>query len=102
MRSRFFSRPRTCRGLKAELRWSRLAGDMRVREAASRADIRRFISFPRTLYRDDPLWAHPLWADERGAYSPRKNAILAHSDYALLLAEEGPTVLGRSLVYVDR
>lgn len=74
---------------------------MRVREAVSRADIRRFISFPRTLYRDDPLWAPPLWADERRAYSARRNAILAHSDYALLLAEEGPTVLGRSLVYVD-
>lgn len=75
---------------------------MRVREAVSKADIRRFISFPRTLYRGDPFWAPPLWADEKGAYSPGKNAILAHSDFALLLAEDGPEVLGRSLVYVDR
>ncbi len=75
---------------------------MRVREAASKADLKRFISFPQTLYRGDPFWAPPLWADERGAYSPRKNAILAHSDFVLLLAEEETTVVGRSLVYVDR
>ncbi|HVP18142.1 MAG TPA: GNAT family N-acetyltransferase [Spirochaetia bacterium] len=75
---------------------------MQVREAASHRDLKRFVSFPRTLYRDDPWWAPPLWADEKGAYSPAKNAILGHSDYVLLLAEEGSTVLGRSLVYIDR
>ncbi len=75
---------------------------MRVREAAAKADLRQFVRFPGTLYRGDPCWAPPLWADEKGAYSPVKNAILAHSEYALLLAEEGPRVLGRSLVYVDR
>lgn len=74
---------------------------MRVREASSRADLRRFISFPRALYRDDPHWTPPLWVDEKGAYSPRTNAILAHSDYLLLIAEDGRGMAGRSLVYVD-
>ncbi len=74
---------------------------MQVREARTRADLRRFISFPRSLYRDDPCWSPPIWADERGAYSPRTNAILAHSDYALLIAEHDGKVIGRSLVYVD-
>ena len=56
---------------------------------------------PRDLYRGSPTWAPPLWADEKRAYSARTNAILAHSDYRLLLAEEGGRVVGRSLVYVD-
>jgi hypothetical protein len=73
----------------------------RVREARTRADVRRFVVFPRTLYKHDTLWAPPLWADERRAYSPRTNAILSHSDYALLLAEDGHGVAGRSLVYID-
>jgi len=75
---------------------------MHIREADSKADLKRFISFPRTLYRGDPFWAPPLWADEMGAYSPQKNAILAHSDYTLFLAKHGSSILGRSLVYVDR
>lgn len=39
--------------------------------------------------------------DEKRAYSGRTNAILAHSDYALMLAEEGGRTVGRTLVYVD-
>jgi GNAT superfamily N-acetyltransferase len=75
---------------------------MLVREAASKADLKRFITFPQTLYRGDLFWSPPLWAEEKGAYSAQRNAILAHSDFVLLLAEEDGTVLGRSLVYVDR
>jgi GNAT superfamily N-acetyltransferase len=75
---------------------------MRVREVRSAADMREFVFFPRTLYRNDPLWAPPIWADERKAYSAKTNAILSHSDYTLLLAEDGAGVIGRSLVYVDR
>ncbi|HUI71241.1 MAG TPA: GNAT family N-acetyltransferase [Spirochaetia bacterium] len=75
---------------------------MLIRQASSKIDLKRFISFPQALYRGDPYWAPPLWMDEMGAYSPRKNAILGHSDYTLLLAEDDSSVLGRSLVYVDR
>ena len=78
-----------------------MRADIRVREATSRSDIRRFVQFPRTLYRDDPCWAPPLWADEKGAYSARGNAILSHSDFSLLIAESGAEIKGRSLVYVD-
>jgi hypothetical protein len=64
---------------------------MHVREAASRADRRRFVLYPRSVYRKDPCWVPPLWMDERVAYSRKRNAILAHSDYTLLLAEDrGP------------
>jgi GNAT superfamily N-acetyltransferase len=74
---------------------------MRVREVSSKTDLRRFVSFPQALYQGDPHWSPPLWADERGAYTPQKNAILAHSSFTLLLAEDGQAVLGRSLAYVD-
>ena len=74
---------------------------MLIREAASSADRRRFIFYPRSVYRKDPRWVPPLWMDERGAYTGRKNAILAHSDYTLLLAEDHGRIVGRSLVYVD-
>jgi GNAT superfamily N-acetyltransferase len=78
-----------------------MVGRMRITEVRTRADLRRFVFFPRDLYRDEPCWAPPLWMDEKRAYSGRTNAILAHSDYSLILAEEDGRVLGRSLVYVD-
>jgi GNAT superfamily N-acetyltransferase len=74
---------------------------MHVLEARTSAERRQFVSFPRTLYRSDACWVPPLWVQERGAYTARSNAILAHSDYALLIAEEQGRMVGRSLVYVD-
>jgi hypothetical protein len=74
---------------------------MRVREVVSASDMRKFVFLPRVLYAGDPYWVPPLWSDERGAYTRRKNAVLSHSDFILLLAEEDGRPVGRSLVYVD-
>lgn len=73
---------------------------MRVQEARSRAELRRFIFLPEKLYRSDPLWAPPLWAEERATFS-RRNPLFAHSEYACLLAWEGSEAVGRILAYVD-
>jgi len=73
---------------------------MRIEEARSRRDLRRFIHFPEELYRGDPLWAPPIWSEERETYSSR-NPLLARSDYVLLLAWDGGEPVGRILVYVD-
>ena len=72
-----------------------------ISEVRTRADMRRFVFLPRSLYRGDPCWVPPIWMDERRAYLPRKNAVLSHSDFTLLLAVQGGRVVGRSLVYVD-
>ncbi|MBN1836782.1 MAG: hypothetical protein JW820_13085 [Spirochaetales bacterium] len=73
---------------------------MRIQEARGHRDMRRFIRFPETLYRRDPLWAPPLWSEERDTYS-RRNPLLARSDYTPFLAWEGTEVVGRVLAYVD-
>ena len=72
-----------------------------IREVRSPADMRRFVLLPRALYRDDPCWVPPIWADERRAYVAGRNAVLSHSDFTLLLAEQDGRIVGRSLVYVD-
>jgi len=72
-----------------------------ISEVRRPADMRRFVFLPRTLYRGDPCWAPPIWADEVRAYTAGKNAVLSHSDFTLFLAERDGSVLGRSLVYVD-
>jgi GNAT superfamily N-acetyltransferase len=72
-----------------------------IREVRTAADMRRFVFLPRVLYRNDPCWAPPIWADEVHAYTARKNAVLSHSDFTLLLAVRNERVVGRSLVYVD-
>ncbi len=63
--------------------------------------LREFVRLPEQLYRGDPLWAPPLWLEERGAYRPGSNPVLARSDHALFLAFRGREARGRILAYVD-
>jgi GNAT superfamily N-acetyltransferase len=73
---------------------------MEVIEVFTRRRRGAFVRFPSRLYRVDPLWAPPLWIEEMTSYDGR-NPVLAHSKYALFLAEERKEVFGRILAYVD-
>lgn len=74
---------------------------VKIKTVSSAKDLRAFIRFPEGLYKQDPLWAPPLWKDERKAYSGKTSAILKNSDYVLFLAENQKEIIGRTLVYID-
>jgi GNAT superfamily N-acetyltransferase len=74
---------------------------VRVEDAAGAAGFREFLRLPERLYRGDPHWSPPLWADERKTFTTG-NPILAHSEYRLLLARRDGRAAGRVLAYVDR
>jgi GNAT superfamily N-acetyltransferase len=71
-----------------------------VEEVCGARALREFVFLPERLYRDDPLWRPPLWADEKATFTPR-NPVLAHSDYRLLLARRGGTACGRLIAHMD-
>jgi ribosomal protein S18 acetylase RimI-like enzyme len=72
-----------------------------LEEAAGGKSFREFLRLPERLYRGDPDWSPPLWADERKTFTAA-NPVLAHSDYRLLLARRDGIPAGRVLAYVDR
>jgi ribosomal protein S18 acetylase RimI-like enzyme len=74
---------------------------MHVEEVTRGRGFREFLRLPERLYRDDPDWSPPLWADERKTFTTG-NPVLAHSDYRLLLARRDGRPAGRVLAYVDR
>jgi len=75
---------------------------MEVIEINHRRELKDFISFPETLYKNDPLWVPPLLSDEKKAYKEKNNPILRNSDYAIFLLKDGSRILGRCIPYVDR
>ncbi len=74
---------------------------VRVEEVKGGRGFREFLRLPERLYRGDPHWSPPLWADERKTFTAA-NPVLAHSDYRLLLARRNGSLVGRVLAYVDR
>jgi GNAT superfamily N-acetyltransferase len=67
----------------------------RVRAAALPAEVRRFIRYPYSRYRDDPHWVPPLLMVEKGQFDPRRNPFYEHARVNLYLAERDGAVVGR-------
>ena len=61
----------------------------------NRADLRRFINLPWSIYRDDPDWVPPLRRDVRAAFDPAKHPFHLHSEVLPWLALRGRQVVGR-------
>ena len=67
-------------------RISEAQGGLRLSLVESRADLRRFVEFPYTLYAPMPHWVPPLRRDEYHRLSPRHNPFHDHADMRLWLA----------------
>ena len=68
----------------------------RIHEVRSRRDLKRFIDFPYTFYKDHPYWVPQLRKEINHTLSRKKNAFFEHGDMALFLALDGADqVVGR-------
>lgn len=74
---------------------------VRVREIRDRADIRRFVDFPWTIYRGDRTWVPPLKSEMWGIVTGDDNPLFKCGPHALFLAEDGDRVVGRVMTAID-
>jgi hypothetical protein len=66
-----------------------------IREVVTRRDLRRFINFPFSLYRNNEYWIPPLLMDEWNTLDPKKNPAFEHCRVKYLLAENDGKPVGR-------
>jgi hypothetical protein len=66
-----------------------------IREVVTPRDLRAFIRFPFSLYRQHPCWIPPLIVDERKTLRRDKNPAFDHCTVRYWLAERNGTVVGR-------
>ena len=71
------------------------AASLRVTPVESRADLRRFIDLPWSIYRGDPDWVPPLKRDVRAAFDPGKHPFHEHSEVQPYLALRDGRPVGR-------
>jgi GNAT superfamily N-acetyltransferase len=58
-------------------------------------DVNKFIKLPFDLYRGNPYWVPPMFADMRKALDSRQHPFYEHSQAAFFLAENKGKTLGR-------
>jgi GNAT superfamily N-acetyltransferase len=63
--------------------------------------LHEFITFPFTLYRDDPSWVPPFIEERRDFMDPRKNPFFEHARGQLFLARRNGAVVGTISAIVD-
>jgi hypothetical protein len=66
-----------------------------VTVVASRAELKKFIGFTRTLYAGNPYWVPPLIKDELDTLTPGRNPAFENAEAKLYLARRDGRIVGR-------
>jgi len=76
------------------------ANAMHLVPVASRADEKKFIEFPVSLYKKNDYWIRPLDKDIRAVFDPALNKTFSHGDCQRWLLEDEGRVVGRIAAFV--
>ncbi|MDU4748997.1 hypothetical protein FHW04_003811 [Pantoea sp. AN62] len=71
-----------------------------IEKVAEKRDLKAFIAFPSSLYRDDPNWIDPLFI-EREEHLSKKNPSVEHIEWQAFLAKKEGKVVGRITAQID-
>lgn len=74
--------------------WVRSCMSLDIKEVKSRSDLKKFIEFPLSLYKDDPFYSPQLSFDMKRHLS-KKNPFLMKADVRFFLAVKKNKILGR-------
>ncbi len=69
---------------------------LKVREIHSRSDIKKFIRFPYSLYKNTKQWVPPLIIDEMHTFNRKKNPAFKYCDTKFLLVYKNGKIAGRA------
>jgi len=69
--------------------------EITIREVRTPKELRDFIRFPFSLYKDSPNWVPPLFRDEWEVFNPKKNPALAHCQTKKWVAVRQGAIVGR-------
>lgn len=72
-----------------------------LKQVSSKSDLKRFVKFPFTLYKNDPYWVPPLINDELASFDERKNPVFEHAEATFFLAYKGGKLVGRIAAIIN-
>jgi len=75
--------------------------DVVVRPVSTDAELQAFLRMPWTVYKDNPVWAAPLWSEHVKFFDPERNVELQHIDHQKFIAWRGDTPVGTIIAFVN-
>ena len=66
-----------------------------IKEVFSKSELKKFITFPFSLYKDNPYWIPPIINDELAGFDKTKNPVFKNAEAHFFLAYIDNTIVGR-------
>ena len=77
------------------------ASTLDITGISNKADEKRFLEYPYTLYRGEPQWRAPLRFERKEQFSKKKNPAARGLNRQLFLAKRGGVTVGRIAAFVN-
>ncbi|WP_136465310.1 GTP cyclohydrolase [Flagellimonas onchidii] len=72
-----------------------------VKQVASKADLKKFVKFPFTLYKGSSYWVPPIINDEMESFDPNKNPVFKNAEAKFFLAYKDGKLVGRIAAIIN-
>ncbi|HUH45603.1 MAG TPA: hypothetical protein VLZ54_00510, partial [Arenibacter sp.] len=73
-----------------------------LKEVRTRAELKDFVKFPFSLYKDSPYWVPPLINEELASFDRNQNPVFQNADAWFFLAYKDNKIVGRMAAIVNR
>lgn len=72
-----------------------------VKQVQSKSDLKRFVKFPFSLYKDSPYWVPPIIKDEMESFDKDKNPVFKTAEAKFFLAYKDNKIVGRVAAIIN-
>ena len=72
-----------------------------IKKAVSKKEIKQFVTFPFSLYKDSKYWVPPIISEEIKVFHKNTNPVLQNADAQLFLAYKNDTIVGRVAAIIN-
>jgi len=72
-----------------------------IKEAITKSEIKEFVTFPFSIYKDNPYWVPPLIQDEIDSFDKQKNPVFLSADAQFFIAYRDNKAVGRIAAIVN-
>ncbi|MGB5376838.1 GTP cyclohydrolase [Muriicola sp.] len=72
-----------------------------IQQAVSKSEIKKFVTFPFSLYKDSPYWVPPLIKGEMESFDKTKNPVFQNADAWFFLAYKEGKIVGRVAAMIN-
>jgi GNAT superfamily N-acetyltransferase len=72
-----------------------------IKKAVSKKEIKQFVTFPFSLYKDSKYWVPPIISEEVKIFNKNTNPVLHNADAQLFLAYKNNTIVGRVAAIIN-